>query len=69
MAVPEELGGLGATLRQACYAQAELARHDGAAALAACMHTYNVAAQVHAPAGRGPRRRGRPAAGGRPRTW
>ena len=46
MVVPEALGGGGATLRQACYAQAELARHDGAAALAACMHTYNVAAQV-----------------------
>jgi acyl-CoA dehydrogenase len=46
MCVPEDLGGLGATLRQACYAQAELARHDGSAALAACMHTYNVLAQV-----------------------
>jgi acyl-CoA dehydrogenase len=46
LAVPEELGGLGATLRQACYAQAELARHDGATALAAAMHTYNVLAQV-----------------------
>ena len=46
LAVPEELGGLGATMRQACYAQAELARHDGATALAAAMHTYNVLAQV-----------------------
>lgn len=46
LCVPEDLGGLGATARQACYAQAELARHDGAAALAACMHTYNVLAQV-----------------------
>lgn len=45
LAVPEELGGLGATLRQACYAQAELARHDGAAALAVCMHLYNVFVQ------------------------
>jgi len=46
LAVPEELGGLGATMREACYAQAELARHDGATALAAAMHTYNVLAQV-----------------------
>jgi alkylation response protein AidB-like acyl-CoA dehydrogenase len=46
MAVPEDLGGGGATVRQACYAQVELARHDGAAALAAAMHTYNVLAQV-----------------------
>jgi alkylation response protein AidB-like acyl-CoA dehydrogenase len=40
MAVPEELGGLGATMRQVCYAQAELARHDGATALAQAMHQY-----------------------------
>lgn len=40
LAVPEDLGGLGATLRQICYAQAELARHDGATALSATMHTY-----------------------------
>jgi alkylation response protein AidB-like acyl-CoA dehydrogenase len=40
LAVPEELGGLGATLRQVCYAQAELARHDGATALSAAMHLY-----------------------------
>ena len=40
MAVPEDLGGGGATLRQVCYAQAELARHDGATALAAAMHQY-----------------------------
>jgi alkylation response protein AidB-like acyl-CoA dehydrogenase len=40
LAVPEELGGLGASLRQVCYAQAELARHDGATALAAAMHQY-----------------------------
>ncbi len=40
LAVPEELGGLGATLRQVCYAQAELARHDGATALSATMHGY-----------------------------
>lgn len=46
LAVPEELGGLGATMRQVCYAQAELARHDGAAALASTMHLYNTLAQV-----------------------
>jgi acyl-CoA dehydrogenase len=40
LAVPEELGGLGATWRQVCYAQAELARHDGATALASAMHQY-----------------------------
>lgn len=40
LAVPEELGGLGASMRQACYAQAELARHDAATALSAAMHTY-----------------------------
>jgi alkylation response protein AidB-like acyl-CoA dehydrogenase len=40
MPVPEELGGLGATMRQVCYAQAELARHDGATALSAAMHLY-----------------------------
>jgi alkylation response protein AidB-like acyl-CoA dehydrogenase len=40
LAVPQELGGLGATLRQVCYAQAELARHDGATALSAAMHGY-----------------------------
>ncbi|MGH3762125.1 acyl-CoA dehydrogenase family protein [Actinophytocola sp.] len=40
LTVPEELGGLGATMRQACYAQAELARHDGATALSVAMHTY-----------------------------
>ncbi|HEX6421033.1 MAG TPA: acyl-CoA dehydrogenase family protein [Acidimicrobiales bacterium] len=40
LAVPSELGGLGATLRQVAYAQAELARHDGSTALAAAMHQY-----------------------------
>jgi alkylation response protein AidB-like acyl-CoA dehydrogenase len=40
LAVPEELGGLGATWRQVCYAQAELARHDGATGLAVAMHLY-----------------------------
>jgi alkylation response protein AidB-like acyl-CoA dehydrogenase len=46
LAVPTELGGLGATMRQVCYAQAELARHDGATALAAAMHLYNSQVQV-----------------------
>ena len=40
LAVPEELGGLGATMRQVCYAQAELARSCGSTALAANMHLY-----------------------------
>jgi acyl-CoA dehydrogenase len=40
LAVPEDLGGLGATMRQVCYAQAELARYDGATALAVAMHLY-----------------------------
>jgi acyl-CoA dehydrogenase len=40
LAVPEDLGGLGASIRQVCYAQAELARHDGATALAVTMHLY-----------------------------
>ena len=47
LAVPTELGGLGASMRQVCYAQAELARHDGAAALASTMHLYNTLAQVY----------------------
>jgi alkylation response protein AidB-like acyl-CoA dehydrogenase len=40
LAIPEELGGLGATFRQVCYAQAELARYCGATALAVNMHIY-----------------------------
>jgi acyl-CoA dehydrogenase len=40
LAVPEELGGLGATLRQVCYAQAELAKHCASTALAINMHLY-----------------------------
>ncbi len=47
LTVPEELGGLGATMRQACYAQAELARHDGATALSAAMHTYLTLVQAY----------------------
>lgn len=46
LAVPTELGGLGASMRQVCYAQAELARHDGAASLASTMHLYNTLVQV-----------------------
>jgi alkylation response protein AidB-like acyl-CoA dehydrogenase len=46
LAVPEELGGKGGTLRQICYAQAELARHDGATALAVTMHLYLTAMQA-----------------------
>lgn len=40
LAIPEELGGLGASLRQVCYAQAELGRYCGATALAVNMHIY-----------------------------
>jgi alkylation response protein AidB-like acyl-CoA dehydrogenase len=46
LAVPEELGGLGASMRQVCYAQAELARHDGATGLAQAMHQYLTLLQV-----------------------
>jgi acyl-CoA dehydrogenase len=46
LAVPAELGGLGATMRQVCYAQAELARHDGSTALALAMHVYLSALQA-----------------------
>jgi acyl-CoA dehydrogenase len=46
LVVPTELGGLGATIRQACFAQAELARHDGATALASTMHLYNALVQT-----------------------
>lgn len=40
LVIPEELGGLGASLRQTLYAQAELARYCGATALAVNMHLY-----------------------------
>ncbi|WP_436494728.1 acyl-CoA dehydrogenase family protein [Actinokineospora sp. HUAS TT18] len=46
LAVPEELGGLGASIKQVCHAQAELARHDGATALASAMHQYLTLMQV-----------------------
>ncbi|GAA4417308.1 acyl-CoA dehydrogenase family protein [Actinokineospora soli] len=45
LAVPADCGGLGASIRQVCYAQAELARHDAAAGLAVAMHQYLVLAQ------------------------
>lgn len=44
LAVPAELGGLGATMRQVCFAQAELARACAATALAVNMHHYLVLA-------------------------
>ncbi len=40
MAVPTELGGMGASLRQVVLAEHELARWSGAAALSAAMHLY-----------------------------
>lgn len=40
LAVPEELGGLGASMRQVCFAQAELAKHCASTALAVNMHLY-----------------------------
>src|SRR5262249_9640771 len=38
--IPTELGGLGASVRQICAAQAELARHCAATALAIAMHLH-----------------------------
>ena len=46
LAVPVELGGLGASMRQVCYAQAELAKHC-ASALAVNMHLYLVLANAY----------------------
>jgi acyl-CoA dehydrogenase len=42
LAVPEELGGRGATIRQVAMAQRELARHCGSTALASVMHHHVV---------------------------
>lgn len=42
-AVPVELGGAGATLRELSFAHYELARHCGSASLASAMHTHTVA--------------------------
>lgn len=47
LAVPEELGGLGASMRQVCYAQAELARGCASTALSVNMHHYLVLANVY----------------------
>jgi acyl-CoA dehydrogenase len=46
LAVPEEFGGLGATMRQVCFAQAELARACASTALAINMHLYLTLSQV-----------------------
>jgi acyl-CoA dehydrogenase len=47
LAVPAELGGLGASMRQVCCAQAELARYCAATALAVNMHIYSSLTQVY----------------------
>jgi alkylation response protein AidB-like acyl-CoA dehydrogenase len=62
LAVPTELGGLGASMRQVCYAQAELARYCGSTALAVNMHLYLSLANTYrwrhgAAAAEGPLRR------------
>lgn len=46
LAVPEHLGGTGASMRQVAYAQAALAKGCGSTSLATTMHHYNVLAQV-----------------------
>ena len=40
LAVPTELGGMGATIGQVAMAQAEMARYDASAALAVAMHLH-----------------------------
>ncbi len=47
LAVPTELGGLGATLRQVCYAQATLARGCASTALAINMHVFLTLANTY----------------------
>jgi acyl-CoA dehydrogenase len=47
LAVPQELGGLGASMRQICYAQEELARYCGSTALAVNMHIYSSLTNVY----------------------
>jgi len=47
LAIPEEFGGLGASMRQVLYAQAELAKGCGSTALAIAMHHYNMLALVY----------------------
>lgn len=44
LAIPAEFGGLGASMRQVLYAQAELAKGCGSTALAIAMHHYNMLA-------------------------
>lgn len=46
LAVPSDLGGGGATMRQLVLAQHELGRHSGAAALSTTMHLYLTLVQV-----------------------
>lgn len=46
LAVPQELGGLGASMRQVAYAMAELARGCASTAIAVNMHHYLVLANV-----------------------
>lgn len=58
LAVPVELGGLGATMRRVVLAEEELGRHSGATALAAAMHLYLTLVQCWR------RRRGAPDAAG-----
>jgi acyl-CoA dehydrogenase len=58
LAVPAELGGIGATLRQVVLAEEELGRWSGSAALAAAMHLYLTRMQVWR------HRRGKPDAAG-----
>lgn len=48
LAVPKELGGEGATIRQVCYAQAELAKHCASTALSVNMHLYLTLTQAFA---------------------
>ena len=47
LAIPEELGGLGASMRQVVYAQAELAKGCGSTALGIAMHLYNTLALTY----------------------
>jgi alkylation response protein AidB-like acyl-CoA dehydrogenase len=47
LAIPTELGGLGGSLRQVCYAQAELAKYCGATALAINMHLYGTLTTIY----------------------
>jgi acyl-CoA dehydrogenase len=58
LAVPTDLGGAGATIRQLVLAQHELGRHSGAAALSSTMHHYLTLVQCWR------RRRGAPDAEG-----